>query len=117
MYLSSPDKLGNNKKIENPIWYNTRNGNLMVNLRKIKVIINKEDIKSREIYEFIINKITERHEKGQLYCDVFCEGLAFNELGKIGYKISLSSDDFYNDYEDWFKSSNSSSKPEPQQTI
>jgi len=29
-------------KKENPIWYNTRNGNLMENLRKLKVIFNKK---------------------------------------------------------------------------
>ena len=117
MYLSQPDEFGNNKKIENPIWYNTRNGNLIVNLRKIKVIINKEIKEEREVYEFVINKITERHEKEQLYCDVSCEGLAFNELGKIGYKISLSADDYYNDYEKWFNSSKDRYSVEPKQTI
>jgi len=26
-------------------------------------------------------------------CEVTCEGLAFHELGKIGYKIALEADD------------------------
>ena len=30
------------KKKENPIWYNTQNDNMIVNLRKVKVIFNKE---------------------------------------------------------------------------
>ena len=29
---------------ENPIWYNTTNGNLIANMRKIKVIINKNNL-------------------------------------------------------------------------
>jgi hypothetical protein len=32
---------GKGTKIPNPIWYNTRNGNLIENFRKIKVIFNK----------------------------------------------------------------------------
>jgi len=34
--------------------------------------------------------------------EVETEGLAFHELGKIGYKIKLSAQDFYNDTDDWF---------------
>ena len=30
-----------NEMIENPLWYNKLNGNLIANLRKIKVIFNK----------------------------------------------------------------------------
>lgn len=114
MYLTAPNGTGLNEKIENPIWYNTQNGNLIVNLRKVKLIINK-NTKNEAIYEFVINKISERHEKNQLYCDVECEGLAFNELGKIGYKMALSSDDYLNDYNEWFQSPNG--EPEPRQTL
>jgi len=35
--------------------------------------------------------------------DVSAEGLAFHELGKIGYKIALSKDDFLNDLSEWFE--------------
>ena len=114
MYLTAPNGTGLNEKIENPIWYNTQNGNLIVNLRKVKLIINK-NTKNEAIYEFVINKISERHEKNQLYCDVECEGLAFNELGKIGYKMALSSDDYLNDYNEWFQNPNG--EPEPRQTL
>ena len=53
----------NGEKMLNPNWYNITNGNLLTNMRKIKVI--------------------------------------FNELGKIGYKVSVTADDFYNDDYDW----------------
>lgn len=37
MYIHNGEKL-----VENPIWYNTRNGNIAVAMRKIKVIFNKD---------------------------------------------------------------------------
>lgn len=85
------DKQG--ELVENPLWYNTRNGNLLVNLRKIKVIFNKGE-EGEGVYEFVIHKVTESHSGGQLTCDVEAEGLAFQELGKIGYKITLNYDEF-----------------------
>ena len=93
----------NGQRIENPGWYSIKDGALLVNMRKIKVIFNKDakKLEDRKIYEFLITNVTERHQNDQLYCDVECEGLAFHELGKIGYKISLSADDFYNDDYDW----------------
>jgi hypothetical protein len=104
----------------------------MANMRKIKVIINKhksnlnffhlnDDVLNdisvvladdgdklknnipERVFEFIITNVEEVHEQDSLYCYVKCEGLAFHELGKIGYKISLSSDDFYEEYDNWFK--------------
>ena len=89
----------NGKKIENPLWYNTRNGNVLVDLRKLKVIFNKKVPKKERVFEFLITKVTEKHEKGSLFCEIESEGLAFHELGKIGYKISLSKDSFYEDFE------------------
>ena len=95
-------------RVENPIWYNVRNGNLIVNMRKIKVIFNKDDTleltdwprKLDNVFEFSIVDVKERHEEDQLWCDVTCESTIFNELGKVGYKVSLSSEDYYNeDYE------------------
>ena len=102
---------------ENPIWYNTTNGNLMISMRKIKVILNK-GLKdgSEKVYEFIITKVNERHEQDTLFCDVSCEGLAFHELGKRGYKLSLSAENFYAIYEEWFKNG-ANPATEPHQTI
>lgn len=89
--------------IENPIWYNVINGALIANLRKLKVIFNKGELEE-EIFEFVINKVVETHSEGQLKCEVTAEGLAFQELGKVGYKISLMSQDFLNEYQDWYNS-------------
>lgn len=86
---------------ENPIWYNTQNGNLIKGMRKIKVIFNKHT-EDQKIFEFVITKVTETHETDNLICEVECEGLAFNELGKQGYLIELSSDVFYDEYTNWF---------------
>lgn len=86
--------------VENPIWYNTKNGNLMANLRKIKVIFNKGEKGVEGVYEFVINKIKETHSKGQLTCEVEAEGLAFQELGKTGYKLVLNYDEFAIDAEE-----------------
>ena len=92
----------NGIKQENPGWYNYTNGILIANMRKIKIILNK-GTNSEEIHEFLITKVTETHEKNELMCSVECEGLAFHELGKVGYKVSLSQDDFYNDDLDYFE--------------
>lgn len=91
------------KFIENPIWYNVINGALIVNLRKLKLIFNK-GLQGEEVFEFIISKIIETHTDGQLYCEVTAEGLAFQELGKVGYKVSLISQDFIDEYNDWYNS-------------
>ena len=96
--------------IENPIWFNVRNGNLLVDMRKIKVIFNKKT-EDEEIFEFIITKIKESHEGFSKYCEVTCGGLAFHELGKQGYTITLSHEDFNVDYEQWlFKKLEAESK-------
>ena len=99
LYVQDGDVL---VKKENPIWYTVRDGILMVNMRKIKVIFNKtfgsDDDKQaagERVFEFLITKITETHEEDNPTCQVECEGLAFHELGKQGYKIELSSEIFY----------------------
>lgn len=84
--------------IENPIWYNTRNGNIMINLRKIKIIFNKKTA-DEEVFEFLITKINEVHEQDILTCEITCEDLAFHELGKIGYNYYLSLEEYEVDRE------------------
>lgn len=91
----------NGQKISNPAWITFSENKVLLNTRKVKVILNKQT-DDEEIYEFVIDKVTERHEHDELFCDVECSGLAFYELGKIGYKVSLSEDDFYNDDYSWF---------------
>ena len=62
---------------------------LIEGLRKVKVIFNKGETEER-VFEFLIIHVTENHENDILTCDVETEGLAFQELGKIGYKLNLS---------------------------
>lgn len=95
MYILQGDKW-----IENPIWYTTHNGNIIANMRKIKVIFNKQT-QFEKVFEFIILKVTEEHEGKSKFCSVECESLAFHELGKQGYNIALSSDIAQLDYEAW----------------
>ena len=98
-------------RIENPIWYKTQDGTIIEDLRKIKVTFNK-NTPDEETFEFLIIDVTEKHENDQLICEVKCEGLAFHELGKVGYKISLHTEDFEETDYEWFKNgANESIKP------
>lgn len=85
---------------ENPIWYTVRNGNLIANLRKIKVIFDKGE-ENEKVFEYIINNVKEEHEGYSKYCEVECGGLAFHELGKQGYEIELSQAIYDKDVQDW----------------
>lgn len=91
--------MNNGQKIENPLWHNKLDGNLIANLRKIKVIFNKFTSDER-IFEFIITDVNDSHNGFTKICQVSGDGLAFNELGKQGYKINLSADDLYNEAAD-----------------
>lgn len=88
MYLYS-----GKKRIINPLWNDTKNGIILQDLRKIKLTFNKNTA-DKKTFEFIITEINEKHESDKLYCDIKCGGLAFHELGKKGYKISMTADDF-----------------------
>ena len=91
------------KRVENPIWYTTKNGVIVQDMRKIKLIFNKQT-KVEKIFEFLITKVQESHKDDMLICEVTTEGLFFNELGKWGYKVSLSSEEFYaRDYDYYIK--------------
>ena len=120
----------NGEFIENPNWYNTRNGNIMPeSMRKIKVTFNKEEsidtygTLNDNIFEFLITSVKEIHENNVLTCEVECEGLAFQELGKIGYAIELSSDNFAETYNiwstegKWFDHNNLERTEEPLETL
>ena len=82
--------------VVNPVWYDIKNDALIVNMCKIKVVFNKNTT-DEKVFEFLITNIDEIHQNDELYCEVSGEGLAFHELGKRGYKISLSQDDYEND--------------------
>ena len=49
--------------IENPIWYSYRDGLLIENLRKLKLIFAKGDATREKIFEFVITRITETLKK------------------------------------------------------
>ncbi len=104
---------------ENPLWYSFHNGAILVNLRKIKIIFNKGN-SDEEIIEFVITNVVETHNNGTLECNITAQGLPFQELGKIGFKKSLSQDDFLLEYEEWFSKYGEEKNPEvpePRATI
>ena len=91
----------NGERIENPLWCNTINGVIVASMRKVKLIFKKHT-PQQKVYEFLITKVVESHEKDQLMCEVTCEGLAFHELGKIGYRIALETQDITYDQDAWY---------------
>lgn len=115
MYIRQEKEL-----VENPIWYNTRNGILLEGMRKLKLIINKQT-EDEGIYELLITKVVDEHSGDILTCSITAENLAFHELGKLGYKISLSYTNFENEYNKWVKGvedgSIPSSTPAPANTL
>lgn len=96
--------------VENPIWYTLKDGMLIENLRKLKVIFNKGE-KEEQVFEFVITKVNETHTDGTLVCELEAEGLAFQELGKVGYKISLSQTDFEEEYKEWWEDERETAEP------
>ena len=110
MYYSQDDGF-----VDNPYYYNVINGNLIVNTRKVKLIFNKKQT-NEKIYEFLITKINEEHGDSGAYCNIETTGLAFEELGKIGYKIVLSQDEFLLDYNNWAENDGAPAN-EPHATI
>lgn len=91
----------NGERIENPLWCNTINGVIVASMRKVKLIFKKHT-PQQKVYEFLITKVVESHEKDQLMCEVTCEGLAFHELGKLGYRISLNYDLLEMEQDAWY---------------
>ena len=92
----------NGERIENPLWCNTINGVIVASMRKVKLIFKKHT-PQQKVYEFLITKVIESHEKDQLMCEITCEGLAFHELGKIGYRIALETEDITYEQDSWFE--------------
>ena len=93
----------NGKLVENPNWYIVKDREILLQgLRKLKVIFNKyKDYKA--IFEFIIINVTDKHDGDVLTCEIEAEGLAFQELGKIGYKLNLSQENFDLNYKEWLE--------------
>ena len=89
-------------KITNPLWRKLDDQPLEANMHKLKVIFNKNEKDAERIFEFLVTAVTEDHTQDNIMISVKAEGLAFHELGKIGYKISLSQTNFELDEKEWF---------------
>lgn len=98
----------------NPAWQHILDGHFTANMHKVKLIFNKAT-DNEQVYEMLITNVEQVHETDSIMFNITCEGLAFHELGKLGYKISLSSDDFAREYSDWF--TNGSQGEAPHATI
>ena len=87
-----------NQKIINPRWEDINNGVLAENTRVLKVFLQTDtEIK---IYPFIIDKITDKRDSHfSVYREIEASGLAFSDLGKVGYKLELNSNTLETDYE------------------
>ena len=83
--------------VTNEKWYDElKNSNSLANGRKVKLIFDKMAKDQlggyiHKIHEYVIEKMTEqRTENNELYCEVECVGAAWDELGRVGYTISLN---------------------------
>lgn len=87
-----------NERITNPRWKDIETGVLAENTRVLKVSIqfvddSVEDGYTTKVFPFIIDKIVNRRDHGfGVYKEVTGNGLAFAELGKVGYKLELTAD-------------------------
>jgi len=69
-------------------------------MHKLKVIFNK-NTEDEKVFEFLVTEVTHDHSSDNVDLTVKSEGLAFHELGKIGYKISLSEQNYIDALEEW----------------
>lgn len=81
-----------NTQIINPRWEDIKKGIIAKNTRILKISIDFQDGEKPKILPFIIDVITNKRDNNfSVYKEITANGLAFAELGKIGYKIELSS--------------------------
>ena len=88
-------------KISNPLWIHLDQQPLEANMHKLKIVFNK-NTEYEAIFEFLVVSVTEDHNRDEVDITVKSEGLAFHELGKTGYRISLSQENFEKIENDWF---------------
>ena len=87
-------------KIDNPMWLHLENQPLEANMHKLKVIFNK-GTEDEQVLEFLVVSVAHDHTGDKVDINVKAEGLAFHELGKIGYKIALSETNYTLALEEW----------------
>lgn len=89
-----------NTKVINPRWQDFQNGILAENTRVLKVSIQFEGEAEPRVFPFIIDKIVNKRDKDfSVYKEITGNGLAFAELGKLGYKLELNSTILEQDFE------------------
>ena len=81
------------EKIPNPMWLHLQDQPLEANMHKLKVIFNK-NLEEERVFEFLVTSVASDHTQDRVDINVKAEGLAFHELGKVGYKIALSQTNF-----------------------
>lgn len=87
-----------NQKIINPRWENEASVILAENTHVLKVFIQQGD--NLKVFPFIVDKITDRRDSHfSVFKEVEANGLAFSDLGKVGYKLELNSHTLESDYE------------------
>ena len=101
--------LGANR-MDNPMWLHLQNQPLEANMHKLKVIFNK-NTEDEKVFEFLVTEVTHDHSSDNVDLTVKSEGLAFHELGKIGYKISLSEQNYIDALEEWEQNGMSGTQP------
>ena len=101
--------LGANR-MDNPMWLHLQNQPLEANMHKLKVIFNK-NTDDEKVFEFLVTEVTHDHSSDNVDLTVKSEGLAFHELGKIGYKISLSEQNYIDALEEWEQNGMSGEQP------
>ena len=104
-YWSGPDK------IPNPMWLQVKKEPIEANMHKLKVIFNKNDENER-VFEFLVVSVDSGHANDEVDISIKAEGLAFHELGKVGYKIALSQTNYELDLQKWIDDGMKGSKPE-----
>ena len=88
-----------NQKIINPRWENEASVILAENTHVLKVFIQQGD--SLKVFPFIVDKITDRRDSHfSVFKEVEANGLAFSDLGKVGYKLELNSHTLETDYKE-----------------
>ena len=86
--------------IINPMWLHLENQPLEANMQKLKVIFNK-NTEEEKVFEFLVTSVTYDHQDDNVDINVKAEGLAFHELGKLGYKIALSEANYTLALDEW----------------
>lgn len=87
-----------NQRIENPRWKDAESGILAENTRVLKVYVEYPG--ETKVFPFIVDKIIDARDSNfKVMKKVSCSGLAFAELGKIGYKIEFSDQALKDDWE------------------